>query len=72
MPDFYDDLRFDDLADQTKKLLAELAPDDGLTAPDDVPEAPDDADDPAGRPDRPRRAPARSAATAATRRCSTG
>jgi hypothetical protein len=42
MPELSDLLRFDDLADQTKKLLAALAPTDGLTAPDDVPEAPDE------------------------------
>ncbi|MBK9471834.1 MAG: DNA modification methylase [bacterium] len=40
MPELSDLLRFDDLADQTKKLLAELTPNDGLTAPDDVPEVP--------------------------------
>ena len=43
MPELRDLLRFDDLADQTKKLLAQLTPNDGLTAPDDVPEAPEDA-----------------------------
>ncbi len=42
LPEYYDDLRFDDLADQTKKLLAELAPEDGLTDPDDVPEPPEE------------------------------
>ena len=41
MPGDYDLLRFDDLADQEKRLLAELAPEDGLTDPDDVPDAPD-------------------------------
>jgi len=40
LPELSDLLRFDDLADQTMKLLAELAPEDGLTAPDDVPEPP--------------------------------
>jgi DNA modification methylase len=42
MPELSDLLRFDDLADQTKRLLAELTPAAGLTAPDDVPEAPDE------------------------------
>lgn len=42
MPELSELLRFDDLADQTKKLLAELTPNDGLTDPDDVPEAPDE------------------------------
>ena len=42
MPELSDLLRFDDLADQTKKLLAELSPKDGLTDPDGVPEAPDE------------------------------
>ncbi|MEE4272306.1 MAG: DNA methyltransferase [Thermoanaerobaculales bacterium] len=42
MPELADQLRFGDLADQTKKLLAELAPEDGLTDPDDVPEPPDE------------------------------
>ncbi len=42
MPELGDLLRFDDLADQTKELLAALAPNDGLTPPDDVPEAPED------------------------------
>ncbi len=42
LPEYYDDLRFDDLAAQTSKLLAELAPEDGLTAPDDVPEPPEE------------------------------
>ena len=40
LPELSDLLRFDDLADQTRKLLAELSPCDGLTAPDDVPETP--------------------------------
>lgn len=42
MPELSELLRFDNLADQTKRLLAELTPTDGLTAPDDVPEAPVD------------------------------
>jgi DNA modification methylase len=42
MPELSGLLRFDDLADQTSKLLAELTPNDGLTPPDDVPEAPED------------------------------
>jgi len=42
LPELTELLRFDDLAEQTKKLLAELAPQDGLTAPDDVPEPPDE------------------------------
>jgi len=42
MPELYDDLCFDDLAAQTAKLLAELAPEDGLTDPDDVPEPPEE------------------------------
>ncbi|MFO7696225.1 MAG: ParB N-terminal domain-containing protein, partial [Anaerolineae bacterium] len=41
LPELADLLRFDDLADQTRRLLAELAPEDGLTDPDDVPEAPE-------------------------------
>jgi len=41
MPELADALRFDDLADQTKQLLAELTPNDGLTDPDAVPEAPE-------------------------------
>jgi len=41
LPELTELLRFDDLAEQTKKLLAELAPQDGLTAPDDVPEPPE-------------------------------
>ena len=41
MPELAELLRFDDLADQTKQLLADLTPDDGLTDPDDVPEAPE-------------------------------
>jgi len=40
LPELGELLRFDDLADQTKKLLAALAPSEGLVAPDDVPEAP--------------------------------
>ncbi len=43
LPEYYDDLRFDDLADQAKKLLAELAPEDGLTDPDDVPQPPEES-----------------------------
>ena len=42
MPELSDMLMFDDLADQTKQLLADLSPNDGLTDPDDVPEAPDE------------------------------
>lgn len=42
MPEAFADLRFDDLADQTARLLAELSPEDGLTAPDDVPEPPEE------------------------------
>jgi len=42
LPELTELLRFDDLADQTRKLLAELAPEDGLTDPDDVPEPPDE------------------------------
>jgi DNA modification methylase len=41
LPDLSDLLRFDDLADQMKHLLAELEPSDGLTSPDDVPEPPE-------------------------------
>ena len=41
MPDLSALLRFDDLAEQMKHLLAELAPDEGLTAADDVPEPPE-------------------------------
>jgi DNA modification methylase len=40
MPELGELLRFDDLADQTKKLLAALTPNDGLTDPDAVPDAP--------------------------------
>lgn len=42
MPELADELRFEELADQTSKLLAELLPDDGLTDPDDVPEPPEE------------------------------
>jgi len=42
MPELSEMLKFDELADQTSKLLAELSPNDGLTPPDDVPEAPED------------------------------
>lgn len=42
MPDTYDELLFDDLADMTSKLLAELAPDIGLIDPDDIPESPEE------------------------------
>jgi len=42
MPDLADQLRFDDLADQTSRLLAELDPEDGETASDDVPPPPDE------------------------------
>jgi len=42
MPELSDELMFGDLADQTKQLLSELSPNDGLTDPDEVPEAPDD------------------------------
>jgi DNA modification methylase len=42
MPELADMLMFADLADQTKKLLSELSPNDGLTDPDDVPEAPEE------------------------------
>ena len=42
MPELSDLLRFDDLAEQTKKLLAELSPNEGNTDPDDVPEAPEE------------------------------
>ena len=41
LPELADLLLFDDLADQTSKLLAELTPNDGLTDPDDVPDVPD-------------------------------
>ncbi len=41
MPELSEMLKFDDLADQTKKLLADLTPNEGLTDPDDVPEAPE-------------------------------
>jgi len=40
MPELSSLLRFDDLAEQMKHLLAELAPEDGLTDPDDTPEPP--------------------------------
>ncbi len=42
MPDLADQLRFDDLADQTSRLLAELAPEEGDTATDDVPLPPEE------------------------------
>ncbi len=42
MPELSEMLRFDDLADLTKKLLADLTPNDGMTDSDDVPEAPDE------------------------------
>lgn len=41
LPDLSNDLRFDDLAAQMRHLLADLAPEDGLTDPDDVPEPPE-------------------------------
>ncbi|MBA4387660.1 MAG: DNA methylase [Verrucomicrobia bacterium] len=41
MPELADQLRFDDLAELTRHLLADLAPMDGLTAPDDVPDPPE-------------------------------
>ncbi|HOX27410.1 MAG TPA: DNA methyltransferase [Candidatus Krumholzibacteria bacterium] len=41
LPELTELLRFDDLAEQTRKLLAELTPEDGLTDPDDVPEPPE-------------------------------
>jgi DNA modification methylase len=40
MPELTDLLMLGDLADQTKQLLSELSPNDGLTDPDDVPEPP--------------------------------
>ncbi|MGD9547802.1 MAG: site-specific DNA-methyltransferase [Candidatus Krumholzibacteriia bacterium] len=40
MPELAEALRFDDLADITKQLLADLQPNEGNTDPDDVPEAP--------------------------------
>ena len=40
LPGLSDLLCFDDLADRTSALLAELEPNDGLTAPDDTPEPP--------------------------------
>ncbi len=42
MPELSDMLMFGDLADQTKQLLSDLTPNDGLTDPDDVPEAPEE------------------------------
>lgn len=42
MPELANALMFDELADQTKQLLAELSPNEGLTAPDEVPEVPDE------------------------------
>ena len=41
LPELSDMLRFDDLADQMRHLLADLTPGDGLTDPDDVPEPPE-------------------------------
>ena len=41
LPELSDMLRFDDLADQMRHLLADLIPEDGLTDPDDVPEPPE-------------------------------
>lgn len=40
LPELEELLRFDELAKQTKGLLKELAPGEGLTDPDDIPEAP--------------------------------
>lgn len=42
LPDLSDELRFDDLAAQMRHLLADLAPEDGLTDPDDVPPPPEE------------------------------
>ncbi|MFH2053561.1 MAG: DNA methyltransferase [bacterium] len=42
MPELSGLLRFDDLAAQTRALLADLTPNEGQTDPDDVPEAPDE------------------------------
>jgi DNA modification methylase len=42
LPELSSLLRFDDLAAQTARLLAELEPNEGLTAPDDVPEPPEE------------------------------
>ncbi|MBU2501969.1 ParB N-terminal domain-containing protein [bacterium] len=42
MPELSGLLRFDDLAAQTRALLADLTPNEGATDPDDVPEAPDE------------------------------
>ena len=41
MPELADLLRFDDLAEQTRALLADLTPNEGATDPDEVPEAPE-------------------------------
>ena len=59
MPELADLLRFDDLAEQTRALLADLTPNEGATDPDEVPEAPESPDHPARRPLGPRPPPAR-------------